>query len=86
VEPFHAEAPEVGDPVLLDLGGQTDPETGTDLAFRIWPAEDRRDPGFLELPSLSSAVPPLVVQDADLVRVLGRLRLESRPPATGGHG
>jgi Protein NO VEIN, C-terminal len=87
VEPLNAEAPEAGDPVLLDLGGQTDPETGTDLAFRIWPAEDREgDPGSFELLSLSSAVPPLVVQDADLVRVLGRLRLESKPPATGGHG
>jgi hypothetical protein len=86
VEPMNAVVPEPGDRLFLDLGGQTDPETGTDLAFRIWPAETPERTGSLELLALNSAVPALVVQDAQLVTVLGRLKTDEAASATERRG
>jgi len=76
VEPLNAVESAPGDPLLLDLGGQKDPETGTDLAFRVWPAGERPEAGDLTLAPLNPAVPPLEVEDPQLVRVVGRVRAE----------
>jgi hypothetical protein len=84
VEPLGAGTPAAGEPLLLDLGGQRDPETGTDLAFRTWPADGGpRDDAPLELPSTNPATPPLVIEDGQLVRILGRVRADWAKPPRG---
>ena len=49
VEPFTTNAPVPGDPVLVALTGESDPATGRDLAFRVWPDEEPNEDGAVRL-------------------------------------
>lgn len=66
---------EEGLTVLLDLGGQTDPDTGTRFAIRAWwPEFDEHGAltGLMLSARHTSPVEPLQVEDPDRVKVLGR--------------
>jgi hypothetical protein len=85
IEPLGGEDPEEGDTVLVDLGEQIDPDTGSRFALRAWwPEID--DVGHLVGLSLKarpgSLVPPLVATTPEAARVIGRLvaRVELRDP------
>jgi hypothetical protein len=74
VEPFTTNAPAPGDPVLVALTGVTDPATGRDLAFRVWPAKQPAEDGAVQLGSINLGIPPVSAEKHSM-RLIGRLKL-----------
>ncbi|MFI5386234.1 MAG: DUF3883 domain-containing protein [Fimbriimonadales bacterium] len=74
VEPFTTDAPVPGDPVLVALTGESDPATGRDLAFRVWPAEEPTEDGAVQLESINLGIPPVSAQKRSM-RLIGRLKV-----------